>query len=54
MPIDNDYKEVLFDQYCKTCKYEKLAEIDHPCVECLEEPINLESSKPVCWEEKEK
>ena len=47
------YKEVYFDQYCKTCKYEHLDEQDDPCHECLGTPENLYSHKPVNWKEKE-
>lgn len=46
------YKEVYFDKYCKTCKHEKLKEEDDPCDECLENPVNTYSHKPVRWEEK--
>ena len=52
MVIDNEYREVLFDKYCKTCKHEKLDETEDPCNECLENPVNLYSQKPVKWEEK--
>lgn len=41
---------VEFDQYCKTCQYEKLAETDAPCDECLEHPVNTDSHKPFCYE----
>lgn len=41
------YKEVFFDKYCKMCKYKKLKEHESPCDECLAEPTNLESHKPV-------
>lgn len=47
-----DYKEVYFDKYCKTCKHESKKEDERPCDICLEEPVNLESHKPVEWEEK--
>lgn len=50
----NEYREVYFGQYCKTCKYEKLKEEDSPCCECLEESTNLYSHKPIKWVEKEK
>lgn len=46
------YKEVYFDQYCKTCKHKDLDEHEDPCDECLNEPQNLYSHKPVNWEEK--
>lgn len=48
----NSEKEVYFDQYCKTCKHEKSKETDDPCDNCLAEPVNMYSHKPVCWEDK--
>lgn len=51
--MDEFYKEVFFWEYCKTCKYEKLAGNTDPCCSCLDEPVNLYSHKPVNWEEKE-
>lgn len=51
--MENDYKEVYFDQYCKTCKYEKRPEKDEPCNECLDNPVNLYSNKPIKYEQKE-
>lgn len=52
---DNEnYQEVYFDQYCETCKHEELKEMSQPCIECLENPINFGSHKPVMWEEKER
>ena len=51
--MDEDYKEVYFGEYCKTCKYETLEESKDPCCECLTYPINLYSHKPVNWKEKD-
>ena len=51
--MEDNYKEVYFNQYCKTCKYEETKEDLDPCDECLSEPKNLNSHKPVKWEEKE-
>lgn len=48
------YKEVFFDQYCKKCKHVKVDGEKSPCNECLEEPLNWNSHKPVKYEEKEK
>lgn len=48
----NDYKEVRFDEYCKTCKYESKKVDEDPCDECLNNPVNLYSKKPVNWKEK--
>ena len=50
--MNEDYKEAYFDQYCKSCKHEKLEEKFDPCNECLANGYNLNSHKPVCWEEK--
>lgn len=47
-------KEVYFDKYCGKCKYEKLTENESPCNECMGEPANLYSHKPVRFEEKER
>lgn len=49
-----NYQEVYFEKYCKTCKYKKLKETLDPCNECLEECVNINSHKPVYWEDKEK
>lgn len=46
-----DYKEVYFHEYCKTCRYQSVDDAKDPCNECLSEPANLNSHKPVGWEE---
>ena len=50
--MENEYQEVYFDQYCDKCKYGDLPEWKDPCNDCLSEPANLNSHKPVRWEEK--
>lgn len=45
-------KEVNFADYCKTCKHAEMPEYDDPCDECLMSPCNINSHKPVNWEEK--
>ena len=52
--MDNDYKEVHFDEYCNKCEYEKQTENKEPCDRCLEECKNLYSHKPVYFKQKEK
>lgn len=47
------YKEVYFHEYCKTCKHRKVANTEVPCDECLSEPLNWNSHKPVKYEKKE-
>lgn len=50
----DEYKEVYYDQYCQTCKHKDVPEVKDPCHECLSEPVNLESHKPIKWETKKK
>ena len=53
--MDNqEYKEVHFHEYCKKCKYEDRSEKEDPCFECLDNPTNLYSHKPVNYEKKDK
>ena len=49
--MEEVFKEVYFDQYCKTCKYKKAKEDEEPCDECLTYPVNTYSHKPVNYEE---
>lgn len=44
------YKEVYFGQYCKKCVNFDKMEDEQPCRDCLNEPVNLYSHKPVNWE----
>lgn len=46
------YKEVYFEEYCKECMYKGLKDSEEPCDECLENPTNLYSHKPVYYTEK--
>lgn len=44
--------EVYFGKYCKACKHYEKHSDQNPCDECLREPMNLYSHKPVRYEEK--
>lgn len=44
-------KFVNFILYCTSCKYRNKKETEEPCSECLGEPVNTNTSKPVRWEE---
>ena len=44
---------VEFEKYCETCKYKDVKQHLDPCHECLENPVNINSVKPVKYEEKE-
>ena len=48
----NEEKEVYFDQYCKSCKHHGLKESKDPCNDCLTEPSNTNSHKPMNYESK--
>jgi hypothetical protein len=49
----NEYNEVCFSEYCLRCKHQDCDHWKDPCNECLSNPVNLHSSKPVNFEEKE-
>lgn len=51
--MEDIYKEVRFDQYCKACKYADTPEQKDPCNDCLDYGGNVQTSKPMRWEEKE-
>ena len=52
--MENNYKEVYFDEYCSKCEYSQNAEDEKPCDECLAEPVNEYSHTPVKFKRKEK
>ena len=41
MAIEDEYKEVHYNQYCKTCKHKDTDETEEPCNECMDNPANL-------------
>ena len=45
-------KIVYFDQYCENCKYCKTDQSEDPCYECLSNPVNVHSHRPVKWSER--
>jgi hypothetical protein len=50
--MEIEYREVMFCNYCIRCKHFEREDYELPCSECLEEPINLYTDKPVRFEEK--
>ena len=52
--MENNTKEVYFNEYCSSCRYSNDRESSEICGECLDEPYNYDSHKPVNYEEKEK
>lgn len=49
--MEDNFKEVYFDKYCKSCKYRNNEENEDPCYNCLGEPARLYSHKPVNYKE---
>ena len=52
--MENTFKIVEFDKWCKTCKYKDYPEEAKPCCDCLEEPAVANSSKPMYYKKQEK
>lgn len=51
--MENREKIVAFDIWCPKCKHREKKEEQEPCCDCLDEPMNIDSHKPVYWEERE-
>ena len=49
----NNEKIVDYKTYCKKCKFKNCKDQDgeEPCNECLNNPVNLNSKKPIKYEE---
>lgn len=47
----NDTKEVYFGDYCSQCLHYAEDESESPCWECLAEPMNIDSHKPLYFED---
>jgi len=43
--------EVDFHLYCRTCKFAGKKEDEDPCDECLTHPANVDSRKPINYQE---
>ncbi|MBO7453453.1 MAG: hypothetical protein J6U54_24225 [Clostridiales bacterium] len=44
---------VEFDKFCKDCEYYKEDETFEKCAECLQNPVNQGSIKPVMFKERD-
>ena len=52
--MESKFKIVDYDIYCPKCKHKDLDSAEDPCDECLGQPWNTDSRKPVNFEEEEK
>lgn len=52
--MENQIKEVYFNEYCEKCKYfaEIAGKLSDICDACLTCPGNINSHKPINYEEK--
>jgi hypothetical protein len=50
--MENKKKIVNFDEYCPTCANASKKEEDSPCDDCLGNPVNGSSHKPVYYKQK--
>ena len=50
--MDEQERIVDYSKWCEKCVHEKKAEVDIPCFDCLDTPINLNTDKPIHFEEK--
>jgi len=46
-------KIVQFDKYCEKCLYYEKDQSEFPCDDCLSNPTNINSNKPIYFKEKE-
>lgn len=46
-------KFVEFDEYCDICKYKDVKGYEDPCNECLDNPVNEDSHRPVNFKKDE-
>ena len=51
--MENQQKEVYYDQYCYKCKFKNTEETEDPCNDCMNQPYNFDSHKPVNFKEEE-
>lgn len=50
----NSMNEVDYANYCPQCEHKNLGENESPCDECLAEPLNEFSVKPIHFVRKER
>lgn len=53
MEEPNNKKEVIFHEYCPKCEYWARGEHEDPCEDCIAQPWNENSHKPIGFKEVE-
>ena len=49
--METRVKFANYYKFCKLCKHKDEEETDEPCNECLTLPVNVDTRKPICFEE---
>lgn len=52
--MENIDKIVEFEKYCQTCEFIDYNDAEDPCHDCLNNPTNINSRKPVRYKKAEK
>lgn len=52
MSDEQHTKEVMYKDYCPKCIHKDVDEVEDPCNECLEQPFNWDSQKPIKFVDK--
>lgn len=50
--MQTETKIVEFDKYCNRCKHWETKSTEDPCDECLTSPTNINSRKPINFNER--
>ena len=49
--MELSHNKIVSFTYCKFCEHKNKSEDDEPCFECLENPVNIDSHRPVCFKD---
>ena len=52
--MENEYQFVEFNEFCPKCKYGDLDGFQDPCNDCLTNPANYGTTKPINFVDKNK
>ena len=50
--IENNQRIVCYDIWCQKCLCKDIKENDEPCEECLDNPTNENTERPIKFKEK--
>jgi hypothetical protein len=53
MAESNNIKEAYYHEYCNKCKYCETSDAEDPCNDCLNQPFNYDTHRPINYKPKE-